>query len=263
MKKDPAFLFYSRDFYEGTRTMLPEERACYIDLLIYQHQNGIIPNDFKRMSMYCSGVNEAMLEATLKAKFKLSDKGWINEKLSDVILEREKFSNKQSINGVVGQFWKKAGAILDKKTLSKLREALSSMTINDIYKEILSKEINKAMLEAMLEAKLEAKLKHLANANANANEDVIVINKESVFKESCFKFEKNYPKEMILKFFNYWSEKDSRGKMKYEKQETFEIAKRLVTWKNNESEFKSNKVGTKKESTNGLEYRPKQEGNLF
>ena len=36
--KDPAFLFYSKDFYEGTRTMLPEERACYIDLMIYQHQ---------------------------------------------------------------------------------------------------------------------------------------------------------------------------------------------------------------------------------
>jgi len=34
--KDPAFLFYSKDFYEGTRTMLPEERACYIDLMIYQ-----------------------------------------------------------------------------------------------------------------------------------------------------------------------------------------------------------------------------------
>lgn len=243
MKKDPAFLFYSRDFYEGTRTMLPEERACYIDLLIYQHQNGIIPNDFKRMAMYCSGVNEAMLEATLKAKFKLCDKGWVNEKLSDVILERENFSNKQSINGVVGQFWKKAGAILDKKTLSKLREALSSMTIKDIYNDIHTKEINKAMLEAML----EAKLKHLANANAN--EDVIVNNKESVFKEKIFSFESEYSKELLLKFFNYWSEKDSKGKMKYEKQETFEISKRLVTWKNNEDAFKGKKGITKKEST--------------
>ena len=257
MAKDPAFLFYSRDFYEGTRTMLPEERACYIDLLIYQHQNGIIPNDFKRMAMYCSGVNEAMLEATLKAKFKLSDKGWLNEKLSEVILERESFSNKQSINGVVGQFWKKAGAILDKKNIAKLREALSNMTNKDIYNEIYSKEINKAMLEAML----EAKHKHLADANAN--EDVIINNKEVVFKEKVFSFESDYSKEMLLKFFNYWTEKDSRGKMKYEKQETFEIPKRLITWKNNESDFKSNKGSIKKESVNGLEYRPKQEGNLF
>ena len=32
MAKDPAFLFYSQDFYAGTRTMLPEERACWAHL---------------------------------------------------------------------------------------------------------------------------------------------------------------------------------------------------------------------------------------
>ena len=50
MSKDPAFLLYSKDFYEGTRMMLPEERACYVDLMIYQHQNGgFIPNDVRRI----------------------------------------------------------------------------------------------------------------------------------------------------------------------------------------------------------------------
>ena len=98
MAKDPAFLFYSKDFYEGTRTMLPEERACYIDLLIYQHQNGgFIPNDLKRVLMYCSGCNEATLQATLEAKFKLSDKGWVNEVLEKVMSDREEFSGKQKI----------------------------------------------------------------------------------------------------------------------------------------------------------------------
>ena len=85
MAKDPAFLFYSKDFYEGTRTMLPEERACYIDLLIYQHQNEIIPLDLKRVVLYCNGISEAMLLTTLKAKFIKTDKGWYNEKLKTVI----------------------------------------------------------------------------------------------------------------------------------------------------------------------------------
>ena len=85
MKKDPAFLFYSTSFYEGTRTMLPEERACYIDLLIYQHQHGFIPDDVRRLTMYCSGINEATLKATLEAKFKLCDKGWINQRLFDAM----------------------------------------------------------------------------------------------------------------------------------------------------------------------------------
>jgi len=38
-QKDSAFLFYSNDFYEGTRTMFPEKRACLIDLMIYQHKH--------------------------------------------------------------------------------------------------------------------------------------------------------------------------------------------------------------------------------
>lgn len=77
MAKDPAFLFYSTDFYEGTRTMLPEERACFIDLMIYQHQRGPIPNDLKRVLLYCNGVDEATLKTTLQSKFKLTSEGWI------------------------------------------------------------------------------------------------------------------------------------------------------------------------------------------
>lgn len=170
--KDPAFLFYSKDFYEGTRTMLPEERACYIDLMIYQHQNGCIPNDLTRVLMYCNGVSEATLIATLKAKFKQTPEGcWLNEKLAKVVSEREEFSFKQSINGSVGQFWKKAKAILDKVNYSKLKDSLYEKTNNEIFEIIKDKEITEAMLEALL--------KHIANANANANanEEDLLFNK--------------------------------------------------------------------------------------
>lgn len=34
----------------------------------------------------------------------------------------------------------------------------------------------------------------------------------------------------IFRFWNYWSEKDSRGKMRWEKEKTFELKKRLRTW---------------------------------
>lgn len=161
MSKDPAFLFYSKDYYEGTRMMLPEERACYIDLMIYQHQNGgIIPNDIRRLMMYCSGVSEATLKATLVAKFKLCDKGWYNDKLKKVVEERENFSKKQSINGVVGQFWKRANKVLSKKELAQLKKTVAEIcnnnkTFNDNW---LSKiKDPKAMLEAML--------KHLEDVN--------------------------------------------------------------------------------------------------
>ena len=172
--KDPAFLFYSKDFYEGTRTMLPKERACYIDLLIYQHQHGRIPiDDYERLSMYCSGIDEATLKATLKAKFKQEDDGWYNLKLKKTIDDRSEFAKKQSINGKIGQFWKKSKSILSKTDYNKLRELLESQSNKDIFNKIKEIEINKNTLEAMLEAMLEAKLKHLVNVNANVN-----VNKE-------------------------------------------------------------------------------------
>lgn len=169
--KDPAFLFYSAEFYEGTRTMLPEERACLMDLMIYQHQRGYIPKDLKRVLLYCNGINEATLKATLEAKFKQTDQGWVNETLQRVIEDRENYSEKQSINGAVGQFWKKSKSILIKKDYDNLKVALSTKNNNEILDLIKNKEINKATLEAML----EALLKQYRDRNRDINKD---LNKE-------------------------------------------------------------------------------------
>lgn len=188
MAKDPAFLFYSKDFYEGTRMMLPEERACYIDLLMYQHQNEYIPEDTKRLSMYCSGISEDIVKATLKAKFKLCDKGWYNERLLVVCTERKEFSGKQSINGLVGQFWKKAKAILNQKEYTKLKENLYNQSNTQILEIIKDKNIDKAMLQAML--------KHLASVNVNA-----IVN-ENVNKDESEKLEILLSAQEILIFLN-------------------------------------------------------------
>lgn len=111
-QKDPAFLFYSTLFYEGTRTMLPEERGCFVDLLIYQHQHGFVPNDAQEMSMYCSGVSMETLRRVLKKKFIHTENGYYNEKLKNVIEERLEFSQKQGKNAIVGNFCKDAKKVL-------------------------------------------------------------------------------------------------------------------------------------------------------
>lgn len=174
-QKDPAFLFYSKDFYEGTRLMLPEERACYIDLMIYQHQHGYIPNDIKRMLMYCSGVNEATLEATLKAKFKLTDKGWLNSKLNNVINERREYAEKQSSNGLLGQFFKKAKSNVSIKIFNKLKDYI----YNEYGKENLIEQLKKD--KTTHEAMLKALLKHLEDVNEN--EDIDVSNNINIIKK--------------------------------------------------------------------------------
>jgi len=181
--RDPAFLFYSKDFYEATRTMLPKERACYIDLLIYQHQNEYIPNEIERISMYCSGIDEATLQATLQAKFKLCDKGWYNERLSSVIEQRKAFSDKQSDNGLIGQFFKKAKSSLPSKDYTKLKEFI-------YFTYTKEKLINDLKINNNHEAMLQAMLKHLVNVNVN--KDLIKsITKEEEEKENNFDFRKS------------------------------------------------------------------------
>lgn len=177
--KDPAFLFYSKDYYEGTRMMLPEERACYVDLLVYQHQNGYIPNDLKRISLYCSGISEATLQATLEAKFKLTHKGWVNYKLKNVMDEREKFSEKQALNGKVGQFWKKCKQLLSAKDYKSIREILENQTNDDIYEIIKDFSYNQKDIKATLQAMLEALLKQYAIANKDLYIDSNLRIKES------------------------------------------------------------------------------------
>lgn len=198
MAKDPAFLFYSKDFYEGTRLMLPEERACFIDLMIYQHQHGgFIPNDIKRMTMYCSGIDKATLEATLEAKFKLCDKGWYNEKLEKVINDRQEFSIKQSGNGLLGQFFKKAKTTINTSDYDKLK----SYIFNEYGKEKLIEELKKDT--NTYEAMLEALLKHLANVNVN-----VIGNKDNKGGEKFFLHptEKIELKTKIDKFIEWFNQ---------------------------------------------------------
>ena len=53
------------------------------------------------------------------------------------------------------------------------------------------------------------------------------------FKKSITENKKSYQDLMLTKFFNYWSEKDSKGKMKFQLQKTWETSKRLATWSTN------------------------------
>lgn len=168
MTKDPAFLFYSRDFYEGTRNMLPEERACYIDLLIYQHQNKIIPLDLKRVYMYCSGISNDTIDYVLNEKFTKIDEGYVNEKLNEVIVLREKYSKNQSINGRLGQFYKRAKTMMTdaefyllKTELNKHDKSDALNIVCDFLKQPLKQPFN------FNQATLKALAKHLAIAIDN------------------------------------------------------------------------------------------------
>jgi hypothetical protein len=59
------------------------------------------------------------------------------------------------------------------------------------------------------------------------------------FKKDCYPFIEQYGKEMMTKFFLYWSEHSERGqKMRFEKEKVFNLKLRLATWSNREKEYK-------------------------
>lgn len=55
--------------------------------------------------------------------------------------------------------------------------------------------------------------------------------KKQALYQSMLPYVAQYPKEMLRKFYDYWTEPNKSGsRMRYELQQTFEIGRRLSTW---------------------------------
>jgi len=58
------------------------------------------------------------------------------------------------------------------------------------------------------------------------------------FKNSLLPFLDKYGKEMLKAFFDYWSEHGPNdAKMRFEKEKSYDISKRLATWAKRERAF--------------------------
>jgi hypothetical protein len=57
-----------------------------------------------------------------------------------------------------------------------------------------------------------------------------IIKTEPEFRKALEQYEPKYGLPMIMAFCNYWTETDQKGKMRFQDQKFFDIAKRLATW---------------------------------
>lgn len=79
--------------------------------------------------------------------------------------------------------------------------------------------------------------------------DATAIPRFNAFYDSLVPFVERYGKEMIREFFEYWTEPTNEGrdkgkKMRFEKEKTWALSKRLGTWnKNNEKNYNNNQHG--------------------
>jgi hypothetical protein len=94
--KDPAVLFYTKDFLTGTAFFTDAERGQYIRLLCEQHQNGHIPENHMVSISFSLG-------SPVCAKFtKDKDGNYFNERMELEIEKRAKFTDSRAVNGKLG-----------------------------------------------------------------------------------------------------------------------------------------------------------------
>lgn len=66
----------------------------------------------------------------------------------------------------------------------------------------------------------------------NLNKDSLCERKDK-FRSEVLMYRGQYPDDMLKDFFEYWTECGGR-KMRFEKERTSEVSKRLVRWSNND-----------------------------
>ena len=94
----------------------------------------------------------------------------------------------------------------------------------------------------------------VSNTTKTLTNSKSLLERKEDFKNKVIPFQDKYSKELLKKFYNYWTEKNEKGKkMKFEKERTFEISKRLVTWKTNDEKFNPKKVDNLRVDNNALE----------
>jgi hypothetical protein len=83
--------------------------------------------------------------------------------------------------------------------------------------------------------------------NTTSNNTTSIIERREQFANKIRSLSNDLPKDEVDKFIDYWTEKNPKGrKMRFEKEKTFDPAKRLATWKRNYEKFKE-KSSAKKE----------------
>jgi len=180
MPKDPAFLFYPKDFLEGTSEMTYEEMGVYIKLLSHQWLRGGLPSDMNRISRLLKiPLNDLEGYPYIFEKFTIDGDRMFNERLEEERIKRGKFKESASLSGVKGQFLKQQKSIMKAADFKKLEIEINALDITNIR--------DKGTLKGMLKGCLSNKGN--GNGDVNTGKEVILKNTKLIYEN--FKKEKD------------------------------------------------------------------------
>ena len=125
MAKDPAFLFYSQDFFTGTAMLSFEDRGKYITILCLMHQQG-------RLSEESISFIVGLVSFPLKSKFLIDENGlWYNQRLENETEKRVKFSESRRLNGMKGGRGNKKEEIIPKASAKATANLMEDEDVNE------------------------------------------------------------------------------------------------------------------------------------
>lgn len=203
MAKDPAVLFYTADFISGTITMSDEQRGKYILLLCIQHQKGYLTE--KDMLNICKTYDIDIWE-----KFNQEGDKFFNERMRSETEKRAKYSESRKLN-----------------RLKKEKDTNISNDICSTYDEHMVNENENINIDSNVSEKEVQEKKQKPELTL----EQVKQKKELEFRAEAHKYVSKYSMQMITEFCNYWTESGPRDrKLRYEKQDAFDISRRLVTW---------------------------------
>ena len=175
MAKDPAFLFYTSDFYMGTIELDDAQVGQYIRLMCLQHQKGHL----KKAAMLA--VMGGEMDPAIVEKFEIDEDGnYFNKRLEEETDKRRKYSESRRANRAKAEENKE-----DKPTCDE-----DSLTIEETG--VLPSKTDMSII-------CQDVVAHMVNENEN--EDININNqatktKKQQVKESFELFWAQYPKKV-------------------------------------------------------------------
>lgn len=238
MSKDPAVLFYINDWLTSTAEMDADVRGWYLNLLLHNYDKTDLPNDVEKLAVLCNVKFseyerfKQVFEQVLKQKFEQTENNRLtNLRTNDILKNREIFKDKRSNAGKVSYVMKYLAKNYNKEyRIKALKEYVKDNFDYNI--DLKNEQVLKQVFEQVFE------LYRNENESNNSLDNNIELRNEN-FKKLLVPFKQKYSIELLKSFFDYWTEPNhSKTKMRFELEKTFDVERRLNTWKRNESNFK-------------------------
>lgn len=168
--KDPAFLFYPKDWLGGTAEYMPDEKGVYIDLLCHQHQKGSLPEDTERLARMVGLPHDSFLKiwSVVSQNFEQTDNRTdnrlVNRKLFDLMQNRAEKGLKNTITGTFAGLLRSGK--YTKTDTKTLKDAFDYTLFLRCDKDTITERITEWITE-----RLASRLKSIGNGNNSLDKD--------------------------------------------------------------------------------------------